>query len=210
MRGGARILALCAALGTGAAAAQESPEDAAFNAATEAVRNHEFARAISLFTPLAEQDIADAQFNLAMLYKLGRGYPQNFTEAYYWGALALLGGGAYAADLVEEVGDALPDAGRSAVIDRLKERLNTQIDGGDTLATRKLARLFMELTAEPDYPAAYLWFSICYALGDNACKEGRDDAADELEPEALSTAQAETAKTFATSAFARAPDTPAN
>lgn len=210
MRGAACIAALCVALAAGAVSAEESPEDAAFNAATDAVRDHEFARAITLFTPLAEQDIADAQFNLAMLYKLGRGYPQNFTEAYYWGALALLGGGAYAADLVEEVGDALPEAGRAEVIARLKERLTAQIDLGDRLATRKLARLFMELTAEPDYPAAYLWFSICYALGDNACKEGRDDAADELEPEDLSKAQAETAKTFATSAFARAPEVPAN
>lgn len=203
MKTGLYTFAFCAALAASAAGAQETAEDIAFASATEAVRNHEFARAITLFKPLAEKDIADAQFNLAVLYKLGRGHPQNFVEAYYWGALAFLGDEANASSLVEELGEALPPAERDATLGRIKTRLTAQIDAGNVDATRKLARLFLELAAEPDYPAAYLWFSICYALGDNACKDGRDAAADELEPEAISAAQAKTATTFAASAFAQ-------
>lgn len=204
MKGAGHIVALCAALLASGVTAQESADDQAFDAATDAVRNHDFARAITLFLPLAEQDMTDAQFNLAVLYKLGRGYPQNYGEAYYWGALAVLGDEAKAADLVDELAGVLPPKERDAMIAKITARLTTQIEAGDELATRKLARLFMELVDEPDYPQAYLWFSICYALGDNACKEGRDSAAGELEPEALSAAQEKTAATFAASAFARA------
>jgi len=204
MKAAAPLLALCAGLLCSAALAQESADDTAFAAATEAVRAHDFAHAISLFQPLAEKDMADAQYNLAVLYRLGRGFPQNFNEAYYWSALAVLGDGAYAADMVDELGGALPPKDRETVIDKIKTRLSAQIDAGDVAATRKLARLFMELLEEPDYPEAYLWFSICYALGNNACEEGRDEAAGELEAEALSAAQEKTAATFAASAFGRA------
>ena len=197
------IFALCALLLGEPACSQNTGSDNDFNAATDAVRDHEFAKAIDLFLPLAESDMADAQFNLAVLYKLGRGYPQNFPEAFYWSALSFLGEGSYAKDMVDELKDAMPPNQRDSVIARIKTRLNAQIELGDVAATRKLARLFMELMEEPDYPSAYSWFSICYALGDNDCKQGRDDAGDELDAEALNKAQAETAKIFTASAFAR-------
>lgn len=203
MRNAPGIIVLCALLMGSPVRSQGTISDDAFNAATDAVRNREFAKAIDLFLPLAEADMADAQFNLAVLYKLGRGYPQNYPEAFYWSALSFLGEGSYANDMVDELKDALPPAQQDSAIKRIKTRLNTQIEMGDVTATRKLARLFMELMEEPDYPAAYSWFSICYALGDNDCKQGRDDAGDELDADALNKAQAETAKIFTASAFAR-------
>lgn len=198
------MLAFCMSLIASPVICQDATEDDIFAAATTAVRDHEFTKAIDLFLPLAEKDIVDAQFNLAVLYKLGRGYPQNYPEAFYWSALAFLGNGIYAEDMVSELKDALPPTQRDEVIKRIKRRLNGQIETGSELATRKLARLFMELMAEPDYSSAYTWFSICYALGNNKCKQGREDAADELDVETLNKAQAETAKIFAESAFSRA------
>ena len=34
--------------------------------------------------PFAEQDIADAQFNLGVMYKKGKGVPQDYAEAASW------------------------------------------------------------------------------------------------------------------------------
>lgn len=70
-------------LTAGAAIAQGIDEDAQFDAATQAVRDRDFGLAIALFEPLAEADIPDAQFNLAVLLRQGRGRPQNHVEALY-------------------------------------------------------------------------------------------------------------------------------
>ena len=192
-------------LTAGAAIAQGLDEDAQFDAATKAVRDRDFGLAITLFEPLAEADIPDAQFNLAVLLRQGRGRPQNHVEALYWSALALLSDGAYAQDMVAELMDSLPLSAREAVIARLLDRLSAQAANGARDAPRKLARVYAELMDEPDTRLAYIWFSICYALGENRCGEGRDSMADEIEPEDLIDVQVEAADTFAGLPFALAP-----
>lgn len=204
IRLGAVVVAL--ALTTGPALTQMPDEDAQFNAATQAVRDRDFRRAIALFEPLAEADIPDAQFNLAVLFRQGRGRPQNHVEALYWSALALLSDGAYAQDMVEELLDSLPPSAREEVVTRLLDRLMAQADAGQIDAPRKLARVYTELMAEPDIRLGYIWFSICHALGDNQCTEGRDDAADDIEPEDLIDIQIEAGEIFAGLPFARPPE----
>jgi hypothetical protein len=60
---------------------------------------------------------------------------------------------------------------------------------------------------EPDVRLAYIWFSICYALGENRCAEGRDDMAREIEADALIDVQREAGETFAGLPFSTAPAT---
>ena len=198
----AQISALTLALATGGSLAQAPNEDAQFNAATQAVRDRDFGLAVTLFQPLAEADIPDAQFNLAVLLREGRGLPQNNVEALYWSALSLLSDATYAQDMVGQLIDSLPPSAREGVIERLLLRLTTQAEAGHTDAPRKVARVYAEFMAEPDIRLAYIWFSICYALGDNRCLEGRDEMAGEIGLKDLTAVQREAGETFARLPFA--------
>jgi uncharacterized protein len=53
-------------------------------AGVEAWEAGDYARAIREWRPLAQAGDADAQFNLAQAYKLGRGVPQDLNEALAW------------------------------------------------------------------------------------------------------------------------------
>lgn len=203
----AGLIALLFVAGTGSAQdlAQVDDEDARFNAATQAVRDRDFRSAVALFEPLAEADVADAQYNLAVLLREGRGRPQNHVEALYWGALALLADETHAESMVSALIDQLPRSAREAVVARLLDRLMAQAADGQIDAPRKLARVYMELVPEPDVRMAYMWFSICHALGENRCAQGRSDTAGQIEPEELIEIQREAGETFAALPFSTLP-----
>ena len=44
----------------------------------------DYKTAVELWRPLAEQGVADAQFNLGVAYHAGQGVPQNTQEAIKW------------------------------------------------------------------------------------------------------------------------------
>lgn len=202
----ALVMFFCA---IGSVSAQDVPriedEDARFNAATQAVRDRDFRRAVELFAPLAEADVADAQYNLAVLLREGRGRPQNHVEALYWSALAMLGDGTYAEGMVSALTGQLPLSAREAVVARLLDRLMAQAAAGQVDAPRKLARVYTELVPEPDVRMAYMWFSICHALGENRCAQGRARMAEQIDPETLIEIQRAAGETFARLPFATLP-----
>jgi len=49
-----------------------------------ASRAGDYATALRLWRPLAEQDDADAQNNLGLMYRNGQGVPQDYVEAVKW------------------------------------------------------------------------------------------------------------------------------
>src|SRR5436190_19181604 len=61
-----------------------------------AYQRGDFATALRLFQPLAEQGDASAQSNLGMMYEQGRGVAQNYREAMRWFRLAAMQGDASA------------------------------------------------------------------------------------------------------------------
>ena len=63
---------------TGAAAAQDVQSGIA------AWQAGDYSKAIGEWRPLADAGNADAQFNLAQAYRLGRGVPQNLNLAEQW------------------------------------------------------------------------------------------------------------------------------
>lgn len=180
-----------------------SSSDLAFNEAVQAVRDKQFRRAIELFLPLAEDGAADAQFNLAVLLKLGRGRPQNYGEAYFWAAMSALGNEERAYDLVEELNAILPDKERQAIVTTLEERLTKQIELGDDLAPAKLARIYADFAVTPDMERAFVWFSICHALGKLECADGMARTTKEMPPETIVKLQAQAAEVFQSSAFSK-------
>lgn len=180
-----------------------SPEDLDFKAAVEAVRNKEFRRAVDLFEPLADGDASDAQYNLALLLTLGRGRPQNFRDAYYWAVLSDLGDEQRAKSLVDELRDYLPEKQQDEIVKRLIGRLEGQIDQGNIAAPGKLARVYSEYAVKPDMGLAYVWFAICYAIGNTNCEEGMQASSADMPLEELIKVQIRASETFDASAYAK-------
>jgi uncharacterized protein len=61
-----------------------------------AYQRGDFATALRLFQPLAEQGDASAQSNLGVMYEQGRGVAQNYREAMRWFRIAAMQGDASA------------------------------------------------------------------------------------------------------------------
>ena len=85
---------------------QTKLENALFKEAVQAVKDRNYARAITLFEEQAKLPRHDAQYNLATLLRAGFGHPQDFQEALYWAWLSHLGGVAKAATAAPAAGDA--------------------------------------------------------------------------------------------------------
>ncbi|MBM3504874.1 MAG: sel1 repeat family protein [Alphaproteobacteria bacterium] len=77
------IIALFLALWTGAAHAGP------FEDGVAAAQRGDFATALRLWKPLAEQGDASAQNNLGLMYHNGRGVPQDYVQAHKWFNLAV-------------------------------------------------------------------------------------------------------------------------
>ena len=53
-----------------------------------AYNKSDYKTALRLWRPLADQGIADAQYNLGLMYDIGRGVPQDYAQAVKWYRLA--------------------------------------------------------------------------------------------------------------------------
>ena len=83
------LLATAAALaGTGLSAAIAQPQSGDVRAGINAWAAQNYGEAIRIWRPLADRGDADAQYNLAQAYFLGRGVPQNMVLAEEWYARA--------------------------------------------------------------------------------------------------------------------------
>jgi TPR repeat protein len=79
------LFATAAALaGAGLSAANAQPAPGDVRAGIDAWAAQDYDRAIQIWRPLADRGDADAQYNLAQAYFLGRGVPQNMTLAEQW------------------------------------------------------------------------------------------------------------------------------
>ena len=71
---------------------QTQMENKAFKEAVRAVKDKNYAHAITLFEAQAKMPRHDAQHNLAVLLNAGKGRPRNYVEALFWSWQAQLGG----------------------------------------------------------------------------------------------------------------------
>jgi TPR repeat protein len=58
--------------------------DTGVEAGISAVKDKDYAKAFALFTPLAKAGNAEAQYNLAMLYRTGKGTQKDLSASYEW------------------------------------------------------------------------------------------------------------------------------
>ena len=156
-----------------------------FAEAVQAVKDKNYQHAVNLFELQAFAAQHDAQYNLALLLRSGKGRPQNYQQALFWAWSAYLGGIEPAKELSEELKNILPEDSLKMTREKLIETLADRIDAGDRSALMELALFYKEISEEPNFEEAYLWYSIASAfLLEGAILE-RNEAAAKVETKSL-------------------------
>ena len=195
-------VALCLSPPTGTPVnAQTNDSDAIFVEAVAAVKNKDYGHAVKLFSSQAEANQHDAQYNLAVLLKAGKGAPQDFLKALTWAWAAHLGGIEAAEDLSDELLDLIPEKSIDAAREAVAKRLRARIDDGEKPAVMQFARFHAELREEADFERAYIWYSIAAAIGLDGAFEARDDTRGDVDEEKIVELQVEAGTIFETLTF---------
>jgi hypothetical protein len=160
-----------------------------FQVAVEAVNSGDFFQANELFLKLAEQEDHEAQFNLAVLLRAGKGLPQNFVRALEWAWLAQLGGVVRAPDIANSLIDKVLPATQVDVASRIDTRLRDRLSRGDREAIMQFVVFNRTILEQPDLKTAYIWSLIGAALGVQLAIEVRDEISTELEVRIILSAQ---------------------
>lgn len=167
------------------ASAEIESSNATFNEAVQAVKDKDFRHAVKLFSIQAQDNQHDAQYNLALLLEAGKGAPQDFTRALTWAWAAQLGGIEAAKELAEGLAGYLPEKAIEGVRKEVQERLRARIDEGQSAAVMQFATYHVVMLEEPDFEAAYIWYSIGAALGLEGALVARDEARENVEEEKI-------------------------
>ena len=186
-------------LHTGPATANDEQtkiENSAFKEAVQAVKDKNYAHAITLFEEQAKLPRHDAQYNLAVLLNAGKGRPRNYVDALYWSWQAQLGNIEDAGDLAGDIVDLLPPKVADEVRSRVGKTLEARIEAKDILAIPQFANFHLKILAEPDYGNAYIWHSIAAALTLPGSVDARDNAESQLDSKDLVTFQTKTQELF--------------
>ena len=193
------VLMISIHLHTGPATASDKQtriENSAFREAVQAVKDKNYAHAITLFEGQAKLPRHDAQYNLAVLLNAGKGRPRSYADALYWSWQAQLGEIKDAEDLAGDIVDLLPPKVADEVRNRVGKTLEARIEANDVLAIPQFANFHLKILAEPDYGNAYIWHSIAAALGLPGSGDARDDAESQLDSKDLVTLQTKTQELF--------------
>ena len=156
-----------------------------FAEAVQAVKDKNYQHAVNLFELQAFAAQHDAQYNLALLLQSGKGRPQNYQQALFWAWSAYLGGIEPAKELSEDLKNILPEDSLKMTREKLIETLTDRINAGDRSALMELALFYREISEEPNFEEAYLWYSIASAfLLEGAILE-RNEAEGKVETKSL-------------------------
>ena len=175
---------------------QTQMENKAFKEAVKAVKDKNYAHAITLFEAQAKMPRHDAQYNLAVLLNAGKGRPRNYVEALFWSWQAQLGGIEDAEDLANDIIDLLPPKITDEVRSRVGEALQARIDASDLKAIPQFANYHLTILTEPDYGNAYIWYSIAAAINLPEASGARDDAESQIDSKNLVELQMKTQTLF--------------
>ena len=156
-----------------------------FAEAVQAVKDKNYEHAVNLFELQAFAAQHDAQYNLALLLQSGKGRPQNYQQALFWAWSAFLGGIEPAQELSEDLKNLLPEDSLKVTREKLIETLQDRIDAGDRSALMELALFYKEISEEPNFEEAYLWYSIASAFLLEGAIFERDEAAGKVETKSM-------------------------
>ena len=162
-----------------------SNSDNLFKKATNFVKTKQYEEAISIFEKLANNSEHDAQYNLAVILKAGKGKTKKYTDSLFWGYLSKLGNIIEADDLVSELVDLIPEKTVETIREEVRIYLENNIESGSKISIMHLGKFFLEVVEEKEYPSAYKWFTVGAAMGLENAVEMRDNIEEELSPEEI-------------------------
>ena len=164
------------------------PAWADFQAGMDATTRGDYATALREWRPLAEQGDALAQYNLGVLYRKGRGVPQDDVQARQWYAKAAAQGLAKAQFNLGTLyfnGEGAPKDYQQAL-----RWFRLAADQGEALAQTKMAIIYDEGQGVPqNIVQAYKWYSLAATNGDKPAPQIRDLLAKQMTPAQIAKAQ---------------------
>jgi TPR repeat protein len=175
---------------------QKNLVDEEFKSAIKYVEKKQFFEAYQIFSSLAELEIHEAQFNLALLYSNGLGTPKNFRLALYWSWQAHLNDHETAIEQVNKTYELINENLRNSVAETTIEELVASAQAGDRAAPLKLGKTYLGLFVEAQNQPAYLWLSISQAYGEERASALLEEAASQMTLEEVLAQQEEAQKSF--------------
>jgi uncharacterized protein len=170
-----------------------APTAAAFAGPVEdgnaAYQRGDYRTALKLLQPLVDQGNADAQDNLAIMYYVGQGVPQNRSEAIRLYRLAAEQGNAHAQDAL---GFAYQNGvGAQRDVNEAAKWFRKAADQDNLDAQFNLGEMHELGNGVPqDYVLAYMWFTLVASHGTRPyAMRGRDRVAQQMTPEQIAQAQ---------------------
>jgi TPR repeat protein len=164
------------------------PAWADFQAGMDATIRGDYATALREWRPLAEQGDALAQYNLGVLYRKGRGVPQDDVQARQWYAKAAAQGQAKAQFNLGTLyfnGEGVPKDYPQAL-----RWFRLAADQGEAVAQTKIAIMYDEgQGVSQDLVQAYKWYSLAATNGDKPAAELRDATAQQMTPAQIAEGQ---------------------
>ena len=116
--------------------------ESAFAVAVKAIKDKDYQEGLKRFIALAEAGDAEAQYNVAVLLRSGRGRPQNYREAYFWSSLSRLGQIEQAEDVADEIESKLADGEKEELLEQVRLFLMQRIDDGYLDSIPQLASFY--------------------------------------------------------------------
>ena len=148
----------------------------------------DYATALELFRPLAEQGNPSAQFHLGLMYDDGRGVPQDDTEASRWFRRAAEQGHAKAQfnlGVMYTLGEGVPQDDKEAV-----RWYRLAAEQGVARAQYNLGSMYgMGQGVPQDYVQAHMWVNLAAVQGNGKARKARDRLAEKMTPAQRAEAQ---------------------
>ena len=164
------------------------PAWADFQAGMDANNREDYATALREWRPLAEKGDALAQYHLGVLYRKGRGVPQDDVLAQGWYAKAAAQGQAKAQFNLGTLyynGEGVRKDYQQAL-----RWFRLAADQGEALAQTKMAVMYDEgQGVSKNIVQAYKWYSLAATNGDKPASLLRDSLADQMTKAQIAEAQ---------------------
>ncbi len=164
------------------------PAWADFQAGMDANNREDYATALREWRPLAEQGDALAQYNLGLLYRKGRGVPQDDVQARKWYEKAAAQGQAKAQFNLGTL--YFNGEGVSKNYQQALRWFRLAADQGEALAQTKIAIMYDEGQGVPkNIVQAYKWYSLAAMNGDKPAPLILNLLANQMTPAQIAEAQ---------------------
>ena len=164
------------------------PAWADFQAGMDANNSGDYATALREWLPLGEQGNAIAQYNLGLLFRKGRGVPQDDVQARKWYDKAAVQGHAkaqYNLGTLYFNGEGVPKDYQQAL-----RWFRLAADQGEAIAQTKIAIMYEDGQGVPhDRVQAYMWYSLAITSGDKPATLLRNLLTDKMTPAQIAKAQ---------------------